>query len=148
MVKIKIKDIFLFLNKFLPDGKEDWKIWESWATLNWSKESVGQEESRSQILNSKYRIPGHRSQTPNPESQILNPKSKFPDSKFKIHKKFGRNFVWPEKILGQKQIWPEKNLCEKNIWLNKYLGQKIFALVICQLQPFKKDSPVKRSLVT
>ena len=53
------------------------KILESWATPNWSKRSVGQEESRSQI-------PSPRSSIPDPEFQILNSNSQVPDPQFPI----------------------------------------------------------------
>ena len=87
------------------------------------KRSLG---PKSQILNPKYRIPGHRSQTTNPESQILNPKSKFPDSKSKIHEKFGRNLLWPQKNLAEK-IWVKKKLVEKNLGHNEF-GLKILCV--------------------
>ena len=45
-----------------------YKILESWATPNWSKRSVGQEESRS---------------------QILSPRSSIPNPKLQNHEKFG-----------------------------------------------------------
>ena len=126
------------------------KILESWDTLNWSKGSVGQKESRSQILsprssipNTGFRIPDHRSQTPNPKSQILNRKSKFTYSKSKIHEKFGRNFFCLKKNLGQKKflqrkIWVKmwekklerKKICflyrPQNVWRWKILQWPIF----------------------
>ena len=60
------------------------KILESWATPNWSKRSVGQEESRSEI-------PSPRSSIPDPEFLILNSNSQVPGPRFQIpkHVKFG-----------------------------------------------------------
>ena len=62
------------------NNKLNIKIWESWATPNWSKGSVGQEESRSQILSPRSSIPNTGFQVTDPKPRILNPKSKFPDS--------------------------------------------------------------------
>ena len=52
----------------------DFKILESLATPNWSKGSVGQEESRSQILSPRSSIPNTGFQVTDPKPQILNPK--------------------------------------------------------------------------
>ena len=57
------------------------KILESWATPNWSKRSVGQVESRSQIPNPKSQILNPQSQIPNSKSSIPIPRSQVPDSK-------------------------------------------------------------------
>ena len=77
----------------MADNPKEFKKY--WATPNWSKGSVG---------------------------QILNPKSKFPDSKSKIHEKFGRNFLWPKKNLCQKKCWTEKNLGQKKFWVGIFWG--------------------------
>ena len=59
----------------IPAPLHDWrKIWESWATPNWSKGSVGQEESRSKILSPRSSIPNTGFQVTDPKPQILNPK--------------------------------------------------------------------------
>ena len=66
------------------------KIWESWATSNWSKGSVGQEESRSQILSTRSSIPNtgfHTSWIPNSEFQIQVPRFQVQNSR-KIWSKF------------------------------------------------------------
>ena len=57
------------------------KILESCATPNWSKGSVGQKETRSQIQSPRSSIPNPESQVPDPKSQILNPESRVSDSK-------------------------------------------------------------------
>ena len=54
---------------------------ESWATPNWSKGSVGQEESRSQIPSRRSSIPNPRSRIPNPQFQFPGPRSQIPNPK-------------------------------------------------------------------
>ena len=58
-----------------------WQILESWATPNWSKGLVGQEESRSQIPSPRSSIPSPRSRIPNPQFQFSGPRSQIPNPK-------------------------------------------------------------------
>ena len=87
------------------------KILESWATPNWSKRSVGQEESRSQV-------PDPQSPIPDPEFQILNSNSQVQIPK---HVKFSwdcnvGSFGWNKKFWS-KIIWVGK----KN-WVGNFFG--------------------------
>ena len=66
--------------EIIQNLKNKLKIWESWATSNWSKWSVGQEESRSQVPDPESQIPNPRSQIPNPKSWIPNSESWIPNS--------------------------------------------------------------------
>ena len=107
------------------------KIWESWATSNWSKGSVGQEESRYQILSPRSWIPNPRSQIPNPKSWIpisefwiLNPRSQIPSPKSIF---FGQKKFWSKNLCAEfflfKYFFGQHFSWSKFVWLGKKLGQ-------------------------
>ena len=104
------------------------KIWESWATPNWSKGSVGQEESRSQILSPRSSIPNTGFQVTDPRPQILNPKFWIPNPSSQIPSpKFTKNFVeffLAKNNLGQKKVLAEKKFGSKKILAEKKFGCK------------------------